>query len=98
MMGSRSLFSAAYLCVLPTLMASVAMRTPAAAQSMPPETSCNAAAVRALNREFEADMRRKDLALLDLYTPTAEFTNPDGTTVTGAAPLRALFMHVFAAL
>jgi ketosteroid isomerase-like protein len=57
--------------------------------------SCAPPNLREIKRAFETDMKKKDLRVLGLYTPDADFTNPDGTTITGSAPLRNLFVHVF---
>jgi ketosteroid isomerase-like protein len=57
--------------------------------------SCAPSNLREIKRAFETDMKHKDMRVLALYTPDAVFTQPDGTKILGAVPLRNLFMHVF---
>ncbi|HEX5257848.1 MAG TPA: hypothetical protein VFW35_03590 [Sphingomicrobium sp.] len=57
--------------------------------------SCAPSNLREIKRAFEMDMKHKDLRVLALYTPDAIFTQPDGTRISGAVPLRNLFVHVF---
>ena len=57
--------------------------------------SCPSEQIHAIKLSFEQQMRLKDLRVLNLYTPVASFTNPDGTRTAGPKALLRLFLQVF---